>query len=340
MKKKLLKPPEHDSEILLLPGFSELNSRIDQSSTVATAHQPYFFNPGVSLKFLLLESLSAKNKRLFFLDTDQISLYVNIPLKERGVRRHDFIMTDEVLYSWPRPQEKSLRDYFLQLGNEIGNNFPDARKTSESLKAFADIILSKRSRYLKDILAESFLEFYGIGSDYQFVSELFKTKEFYRFFETIHSHDAAFRKIFNTALDDYREEFRFRFKNFPFPRLSEGELPFWVVKENKRFRCFKKDIELSDFDKTLIFPRAQALTMFLRLYHCDVFIHGTGGGNYEWVGDKVIERFFDTAPRPYAVASGTFLIEGTDVRDIPYFLFSPQRVKEKLNNAVLGGVYG
>ena len=115
-----------------------------------------------------------------------------------------------------------------------------------------------------------------------------------------------------------------------FPKLEEDELPFWIVHEGKRSRCYKKDMEKSDAETFTIFPRAVTLTIFLRLYILDIFIHGIGGGNYEWIQDRIIERFFDQSPPPYAVISGTFLLENSKERDLPFFLFDPEKIKECL----------
>ena len=62
----------------------------------------------------------------------------------------------------------------------------------------------------------------------------------------------------------------------------------------------------------------------------DYFIHGVGGSIYEWVADRLIERFFKKDAPLLIVVSGTFLIEGYKEREFPYFLFDPFEVKEKV----------
>jgi len=219
-------------------------------------------------------------------------------------------------------------NFFFSIEHELKEiSFKGSQEVLSSYFVFKEIVLKNSSKkYLKEILAESFLQFYHIERDYYFLSDLLNSKDYKEFFFEIYSQSTAFREIFNCLLDEYRNEFRFRYKNFPFPKLEEGELPFWRVRGEKRERFFKNDMDKRDYDKALIFPRAVTLTIFLRLYRLDLFIHGIGGGNYEWIQDRIIERFFKQKPSPYAVISGTFLLDTYQERNFPYFFFPPERI--------------
>ena len=50
-------------------------------------------------------------------------------------------------------------------------------------------------------------------------------------------------------------------------------------------------------------PRAAALTLFLRLWVADVFVHGVGGARYDRVTDALSRLYWGVLPAPYAVAS-------------------------------------
>ena len=52
-------------------------------------------------------------------------------------------------------------------------------------------------------------------------------------------------------------------------------------------------------------PRAITLTMFVRLFLADTFIHGIGGALYDQVTDTFIERFHHIAPPAFACVSAT-----------------------------------
>ena len=326
MKKKLLKPPPNSGDVLCIPSPQEINGLISENTKIGVCHQPYFFNPGISVKFLFLEKLDRGKKEIIFLDTDKIAIKVKVPSSSGVIKQVGFITTDHVLSHYPAPGKDFFSQFFSSIEHELKEiSFKGSQEVIASYFVFKEIMLkNSRKKYLKDILAESFLQFYHIERDYYFLSDVLKNKEYKEFFLEIYSRSNAFREIFNNLLDEFRNEFRFRYKNFPFPKLEEGELPFWLVRGGKRERLFKRDIDKRDLDEALIFPRAVTLTLFLRLYRLDLFIHGIGGGNYEWIQDRIIERFFKQKPSPYAVISGTFLIDTYKERNFPYFFSHPK----------------
>jgi hypothetical protein len=57
-----------------------------------------------------------------------------------------------------------------------------------------------------------------------------------------------------------------------------------------------------------IAPKALLLTMFTRLFLCDLFIHGVGGGGYDQVTDGIIRRYFGIEPPRFVVASLTMFL--------------------------------
>lgn len=336
MKKKLLKPPQNNNELFFLPEPKQFITLLKQESKIGLCHQPYFFNPGISLKFIFLENLSVGMKQIIFLDIDKVNIQVKIPCLGGGIKIAQFINTDLVLSDYPTPEKSIFYNFFSSLQNDI--NKISSKYSLDIISNFLtlkDIILNNISkRFLKEVLAESFLQFYNIKRDYYFLSEIIHSKEFKDFFLRIYKDDHFFREVFNRALDEYKKTFRFRFKNFPFPKLKEDELPFWIVKNQKRIRCFKNDLDMTDIDKLIIFPRAATLTIFLRLYKLDFFIHGIGAANYEWVQDRIMESFFKKAAPPFMVTSGTFLIDNFTEREFPYFFFNPVKITDRLQSVM------
>jgi len=55
----------------------------------------------------------------------------------------------------------------------------------------------------------------------------------------------------------------------------------------------------------LVRPKAVPLTLFVRLYLADLFVHGVGGASYEPVTDYLIEHFYNIKPPGFAVATCT-----------------------------------
>ncbi len=107
------------------------------------------------------------------------------------------------------------------------------------------------------------------------------------------------------------------------------ELPLWVLHGHRRttlrvrhahdeVRLFDGECEIA-LDRAdpigalrssgvRIAPKALLLTMFVRLFLCDFFIHGVGGGGYDQVTDGIVRRYFGVEPPRFAVASLTMFL--------------------------------
>ena len=65
--------------------------------------------------------------------------------------------------------------------------------------------------------------------------------------------------------------------------------------------------QLADLAASGVKIRSRALvtTLWARLVLGDLFIHGIGGGNYDLVTDRIIERFFHRTPPGFMILSAT-----------------------------------
>jgi hypothetical protein len=150
----------------------------------------------------------------------------------------------------------------------------------------------------------------------------------------------SFATIYNTALAEYREAHDIDNPGRPMPDLAISEnsceVPFWLddLGSNSRKRAtvhgrsgqWRLEVEGDAFNISTdsdisaaagrlqqflkqhnlrISPRALTLTMFLRLLVVDQFVHGIGGGRYEQVNDRVIQRFFGIDPPAFCVTTAT-----------------------------------
>jgi len=59
----------------------------------------------------------------------------------------------------------------------------------------------------------------------------------------------------------------------------------------------------------LIAPRAITLTMFLRLFMAELFIHGAGGARYDLPGDELCQGFFGLRPPAHLTATATLRLD-------------------------------
>jgi hypothetical protein len=153
-----------------------------------------------------------------------------------------------------------------------------------------------------------------------------------------------FAAAYNAALADYRAENKVKTLTRPMPDLAVEidacEVPFWVdrldtgTRQRARVRraegrwtlhlTQEGDDRAFAFDPSAdgaavsasltrwlrennlrLSPRAITLTMFLRLFVADQFVHGIGGGRYDRVTDRIIASFFRMDPPAFSVTTAT-----------------------------------
>ena len=184
---------------------------------------------------------------------------------------------------------------------------------------------------------------------------------FYLLMLEIIRRGGEFAAIYNNCLAEYRRKFKVRGKANPLPDLRiDGdtiELPLWIWRAGERRRQMVirrtggavqvlldgkvvgefSPVQLADAADGIdtfrrlasagIRVRSKALvtTMYIRLFLCDLFVHGIGGGNYDLITDDIIWAFFGIRPPAYAVATanvslpvGRFPVSAEDVRRLKH----------------------
>ncbi len=153
---------------------------------------------------------------------------------------------------------------------------------------------------------------------------------------------AEFHHVYNDALATYRRRRGIRGNQHPIPDLAADggriELPLWLTRDNQprqRLTLFssspdaielwaegKKAEAVCTIDRGRIVsnpaetlsralgpwrlrPRALTLTLYARLFLCDLFIHGIGGAKYDQITDDIIRGFFRVQPPEYVCVSAT-----------------------------------
>jgi hypothetical protein len=179
----------------------------------------------------------------------------------------------------------------------------------------------------------------------------------------------AFAGDYNAALADYRREKKVRTPARPMPDLAafEGscELPFWLddLADGSRTRPsafaagdgfvlglaggdeFHFDPRRPGIDaapqlraflirnQLRLAPRALTLTLFLRLFVADQFVHGIGGGHYDQVTDRIIAAHFGLAPPAFSVTTATMYLPqalGRPRACVPCVVTEGHRLKHSL----------
>lgn len=64
------------------------------------------------------------------------------------------------------------------------------------------------------------------------------------------------------------------------------ELPFWRFDTDSRTEVFVDPADMTSFDRSGLAPRGLTMTAIIRSLLCDLFIHGTGGYDYDQITTK------------------------------------------------------
>lgn len=189
---------------------------------------------------------------------------------------------------------------------------------------------------------------WSLGLDYsiQTLSPWLSSRPWLTFVYHVISRAPQFAADYNASLADYRREQGIDSTSRPIPNLvvtdRQVEVPFWVDALGDEPRRHRATIERRDgrlylhspyedvaleLDPTLnadaaferlreflmrnrlrVGPRALTLTLFMRLFVADVFVHGIGGGRYDQITDRLIRAHFGLEPPRFGVTTATMFL--------------------------------
>jgi|SRR5579859_1817876 len=187
-------------------------------------------------------------------------------------------------------------------------------------------------------------EMSGTKRTYLTASKLWNSEPFLTFLTAWLTNLPSLNENYNQALNEYRQKHNIQHELTPMPNLKFEdwwfEIPFWGVnKYQQRHSLWAKNdgkhlvlkikggegtfsISWDEFKQELstlpitIWPKALPQTLFCRLYLCDYFVHGVGGGNYEEVNDLFFEKVFKSKPPAFGTATATYWVEWDQVSKI------------------------
>jgi hypothetical protein len=181
----------------------------------------------------------------------------------------------------------------------------------------------------------------GLEMLYVPVSELCESTAFVDFVVSIISNASAFAGCYNEGVARQTDGGKSRgikaIARLAFDKAAgRSELPFWLIspggtrtslyvsgETSDKIRIGTASTELGELNAKqtgnkahqlknilkehgyLLRPKAVSLTLFVRLFLADLFVHGAGGASYELITDYVIERFYKIKPPRFAVATCT-----------------------------------
>ena len=319
---------------------------------VMTGHQPVFFHPGLLFKDLILARAAEESGATpvhLVVDTDQVGMEFKIPFKKESwpdIRTYPFHAREHNIFGKTRATERD-RELLSEIYDRIGHSdcfIPETKKekcrnivaglkdTCTTAKHFQEVPEKMRLDYL----AQKHPGIINIP-----VSVLVQSPTFKNFVEKIRTGLDDFRDQHNSHLFEYRMLRKIKNQAQPVPGLKHNEMPFWVVDEEGNRSHMFRDTPNSD-----IIPRAITLTLFLRIFLADLFIHGVGGGRYEQIAAKLLHSFFNIPGAPFIVASITMNLDKSgcfpehipDARDLHNlerkYSHSPEKLSPQLPAAI------
>jgi hypothetical protein len=318
-----------------------------QQPLIAGGHQSELYHPGVWVKDVLASALAAQtNGRAFHfaVDTDQPK-HLNLRWPGQAVPISDDPALTSAAWSGliapPSP------DHLRNIGSALGGlrqqwNFdPMLTPALALLLAGRDATESSLSARLT-AAQRSIDHRLGLTHEVAMVGTLCGQAPYLAFAHHVLANADRFAADYNHSLASYRAEAGITSATRPMPDLTadaqQVEAPFWLdnLAAGSRQRAavtrslsgwslhngddalaldpsadgwtaaVKLGQWLADHQLRLS-PRALTLTTFLRLVVVDLFIHGIGGGRYDQVTDRLIDRHFGTEPPRFAVTTATML---------------------------------
>lgn len=290
----------------------------DDGPIILAGHQPVFYPPGILIKDIFAVTLAraaggtAVN---VVVDTDEEEITFTAPSRTPGRRpvRESITLTKTGIILREQELDRALKQRFDEMlvrytGRLYATFSPDIvpqvrRHISFLRNELAD---ARRPMDLAVALREHWEQEAGLPIRTIYASDLVKSSAFRYFTGFIAERADEFRASYNAVLDWYRTEHKIKNKAQPLPDLDveRKELPFWLLKDGRRIPLTDNMLP-ADGE---ILPRAVTLTLFLRLFLCDLFVHGRGGARYDRITDRLLADFFRCDAAPFTVASATLSV--------------------------------
>lgn len=323
-----------------------LGHRHDQP-LIVTGHQTELYHPGVWVKNVVIDALAQRlgGRAIHFgVDTDHPKHLV-LRWPGGGEPITDDQLLNQAAWSGllRPPSPAHLRKLRQSLDNAASEwSFtPSAGPVLEVLEDSTDGSTGLSQALLN---AHHHLDWMlGLRHDATVASPLWGCEIYLIFVHHLLSHADRLAEVYNHCLQEYRVQAGISGNRRPMPDLTCSEeaveIPFWLDDLSGGVRSrpsvFRTEggwtLSLLDghdftFDpsadaqqavgtlrgflaqaKHRLSPRALTLTMFIRLFVADQFVHGIGGGRYDQVTDRIIDGFFGITPPRFAVATATLL---------------------------------
>ena len=315
---------------------------------VATGHQPDLYHPGVWIKDFLLQRLAEETGATGFdvvvdsdgFDTLSVSSPCLLPDVHRCTQYLAVGSAESCFACSPVPSAHEVADWnaavALQLESlpapSIRRHFAEFAVALEAAREdaanLAELVTFARRRF-EASAGSGYLELPA--------TTMGRSEAFAAFAVDMALAGSRFAEAYNGALADYRAINKTRSAAQPFPDLvvdgGKIELPLWSIGPHERRTVWcehtggtvrlvdEAGVVLAEFAEEpeqaiaallaaglTLAPKALSLTLFVRGFASDIFIHGVGGGGYDRVTDDVFRRYYGVEPPAFVVASITMYL--------------------------------
>lgn len=340
-----------------------LNLDLNSKPIVGCAHQPGFLPPGVIRKFIFVNSLKHVLGINFIMDNDY-SKYVNweILVKEDRIYKLKRFFLVRPIVERPLkfiklPKKERILDILNQTRQDL-ESLEEKRLVKNCIKLEQIIKSNYKDDYnLPFFLNDICFKYININSLKSILtSKICQTQEYHIYVKDIINNIIRFNRCYNDSLGNFRKKYGIRNNNLPFPNLKIEddlyELPFWFIDYDRKIRrpCYvrkinstksiltldlkkKEVIKLEDVRINMLQPKAVTFTILLRMFYCDLFVHGVGGANYEEVTDNIIQSYYGVSPPYFLVVTETKYLPFTVDDKLQTKLEKAQNRLRKINQA-------
>ncbi|MFO8234709.1 MAG: hypothetical protein R6U04_04795 [Bacteroidales bacterium] len=310
--------------------------------TIGVGHQPVPYYPGLLMKNLFT-GLKAKELNItalnFVVDSDHGDMDIPVPRLQNKKYVKEIVSlkkgSSDIVFREFDPGEDVVDDFFERTKNNLAtlDNQDIFRAFERWEKDFWKIYNKKEKHFIDslEVMRRSFEERIGINLQDVKISHIVRTEAYYRFLWYLISNMGRFCEIYNKAVLGWSSE-NYQPVKCLYSEDGWTEIPFWLIKEGQRFsveiskkghKLYIRSVQAKEQfvlnithdpviqlkEKTALYPKASTLTIMLRLFFCDIFVHGIGAVEYEKVNNEFFQNFFELQSKPvfYAVTGDIYL---------------------------------
>ena len=302
---------------------------------IMTGHQPIIYYPGIFIKLILADTIAKQVQgKAYYLvldnDVEQVD-WKFIWFENKTYFKQHFVLSNYkqiLLNQFINNNKKNQLIYFIKewmirlyhiFAPSIVPKIKDALEYCINILEKKDLSVAKLSVLINEYLMNQL----NMQVKPIYVSDLVKTQSFREILQQIKLEHQRFREIYNRKLDEFRKIHHIKNPHYPFSNLKENELPFW-----KSDGYTRQTLTIEDDIKNLIFPKAIALSICIRIFLSDLMIHGTGGGFYDLLSEEILKEFFMEELSPHIVSTATIPI--LPKASIPLYSESKDNILKKL----------